>query len=76
MSEDCLLTFSAHGRPLTAECLDAKIGEKAFNIQTARKLRVPRESLSQWSNIAHIYLHNLVRLAAEVLGAQAEEEVG
>lgn len=76
MGEDSLLTFSVHGRPLAAECLDAKIGEKAFNIQTVGKLQAPLESLSQWSNISHIYLHNLVRLAAEVLGAKAEEEVG
>lgn len=33
-------------------------------------------SCSQWSNIANIYLHSLVRMAAEVPGAQAEQEAG
>lgn len=72
MSEDCLLAFSVHGFPLPAECLDAKISEEALNVQTSRKLQVPLQSGSQWSNISHIYLHCVVRIAAEVLGAKAE----
>lgn len=32
MREDCVLSFSDHEGPLAAECLDAKIWEKAFKI--------------------------------------------
>lgn len=76
MSEDCLLSLSVHGWPLAAECLDAKMWEKPFNILTTGKLQVPPQSCSQWSKVSHIRLHSLVRMAAEVLGGKAEEEVG
>lgn len=41
MREDCVLSFSDHKWPLAAECLDAKIWEKAFKIQTTAKVQVP-----------------------------------
>lgn len=39
-------------------------------------MQVPLQSCFQWCKISRICLHNLVRLAAEVLGAKAEQKVG
>lgn len=76
MSEDCSLSVSVHECLLAAEHLDAKIWKKDFNIQIGGKIAGPFCNLGVGGeNTSHICLHSLVRMAAEVHGAQAEQEI-
>lgn len=70
-------TLSVHEFHLAVECLDTGHKEEAFPFQHKQaNVRLSLQPREETYSVPDVSLHNLVRVAAEVLGAEAEEEVG
>lgn len=70
-------TLSVHEFHLAVECLHTGHKEEAFPFQHKQEnVRLSLQPREETYSIPYVCLHNLVRAAAEVLGAEAEQEVG